>query len=151
MRRRGLGRCISAIRSAHGHKWRESMKSLWWTIHRGTPHRRLLGNTVRGSSGRASANLSATRNAGAREAHSDVLFFVDADTTGEPASRSVGRCGALAMARLAGGACHSLREGFRFGGSGVSRFRARCPGAPPAGRLLPVLHSERLRGGRRFK
>src|SRR5438874_72022 len=53
--------------------------------------------------------IAATRNAGAREAEGEILFFVDADTLANPAAVRAGlralRCGA------AGGGCM-----FRFDG-----------------------------------
>ena len=96
--------------------------------------------------------IAATRNAGARQAHGDILFFVDADTlVNAPAIQS---------------ALRSVRAG-AVGGGCVPRFEGRLPWwrlTEPFGigrrcawpalfaeRGLPVLHARRLRDGGRFQ
>jgi glycosyltransferase involved in cell wall biosynthesis len=60
----------------------------------------------------AHQHISATRNAGAREAQGDVLFFVDADT--------------LVSAQVIQSALRSIRDG-AVGGGGMPRFEGWLP------------------------
>jgi glycosyltransferase involved in cell wall biosynthesis len=107
-----VGRCVSAIRNG--------AKSL------GEPHEIIV---VDDGSSDATASIArqqgaqvirvdhrqiaATRNAGARQAHGDILFFVDADTlTNAPAIQS---------------ALRAIRAG-AIGGGCVPRFEEGCPG-----------------------
>ena len=94
--------------------------------------------------------IAATRNAGAREAVGELLFFVDADT--------------VVPARALRAAVRALRGGGVGGGAGGPVRRAgpavrrdpgtgRIAGAPPAAQdgpgVLPVLHPAGVpRGGR---
>ena len=89
--------------------------------------------------------IAATRNAGARQAHGDILFFVDADTlVNAPAIQSALRS---IRAGAVGGGClprfegwlplwvETVSAGFRAHVSLVALF---------AERSLPVLHSQCL-------
>lgn len=75
--------------------------------------------------------IAATRNAGARAARGDILFFIDADTHATP--------GAIAAALAAiengavGGGCH-----FRYNGEIPRWARVLLPIGNAAGRLLKV-------------
>ena len=106
-----VGRCISAIRSAA-----ESLAE---------PHEIIVVDDASSDATAAIARqlgaqvirvehrqISATRNAGARQAHGDILFFVDADTlVNAPAIQS---------------ALRSVRAG-AVGGGCLPRFEGRLP------------------------
>src|SRR5258705_11064350 len=106
-----VGRCLSAIRSA--------LESV------GTAHEIIVvddGSTdatasiARQHGARVvrveHRHIAATRNAGAREARGEVLFFVDADT--------------LVNSGVIQSALHNIREG-AVGGGGVPRFEGGLP------------------------
>jgi glycosyltransferase involved in cell wall biosynthesis len=106
-----VGRCISAIRSAA-----ESLAE---------PHEIIVVDDASSDATAAIARqlgaqvirvehrqISATRNAGARQAHGDILFFVDADT--------------LVNAAAIQSALRSVRAG-AVGGGCLPRFEGRLP------------------------
>ncbi|MHB8520808.1 MAG: glycosyltransferase [Limisphaerales bacterium] len=106
-----VGRCISAIRSA--------MESI------GEPHEIIVADDSSTDSTASVAEqhgarvirveyrqISATRNAGARQARGDILFFVDADT--------------LVNAPVIQSALRSIRAG-AVGGGCVPQFEGRVP------------------------
>jgi glycosyltransferase involved in cell wall biosynthesis len=76
-------------------------------------------------------HIAATRNAGARAAHGDTLFFVDADTRTTPGAIAAGVT-ALAQGAVGGG-CH-----FRYDGPIPWWARLLHPVGNAAGRLLSV-------------
>ena len=106
-----VGRCVAAIRSA--------MESV------GTAHEVIVVDDCSADATSSIAeqhgarvfrvehrHIAATRNAGAKKAHGDVLFFVDADT--------------LVCARVIQSALRSIREG-AVGGGCVPQFEGWLP------------------------
>ena len=106
-----VGRCISAIRSAM-----DTSGARYEVIVVDDSSRDVTSSAARQHGARVirveHQQISATRNAGAREAHGDVLFFVDADTLVSP------QIVQSALRRIGDGA---------VGGGCVPQFEGRLP------------------------